>query len=51
MALDIYVIDIGVMISIITPGQECEGNALGYICLYVCLYVRLSVCLYVRARR
>ena len=30
-------------IIILPPGEECEGNAIGYVCPSVCLSVCLSV--------
>ena len=38
------------IIITLAPGEECEGNAFGYVCMYVCLYVCLSFCLSVRTR-
>ena len=33
--------DDNIYFIILTPGEECEGNAIGFISLYVCLYAAL----------
>ena len=38
-----WIVDIGVGMFTLAPGEECEGHAFGSVCLYVCLSVRMRI--------